>query len=258
MFSSSQALSYTFGGEVSSPPLQLYIESGHAATYVIPIMRNNVITTGVKRIDIGGKLLTKLLTQSISTRQVKLQEYFLTAQSIKEDMCYVSKDFKAELKDNSIAPEYYVLPDPDIKRKGYKCDKPDESGFLQYICLGKERFIIPEHIFSPSLSNSSQPGLLAGILASLKSVHEDFYGPLLKNIVIHGGNTLFPGFKERFDREIRENSDSFVVPHSQHIRDRDGPYRALNEITMSDWFENTCYCRGLYNEIGYAQMSSLF
>jgi actin-related protein 6 len=77
-----------------------------------------IVQSGVKRLDIGGKLLTKLLSQAISMRQVKMNEYYLTVEQIKEEMCYVTQNFKSEISKKVPDVEYYALPDPDIKRKG--------------------------------------------------------------------------------------------------------------------------------------------
>lgn len=77
-----------------------------------------MVQSGVKRIDIGGKLLTKLLSQAISMRQLKMNEYYLTVEQIKEEMCFVSQDFKTDIGKKYPEVEYYALPDPDIKRKG--------------------------------------------------------------------------------------------------------------------------------------------
>ena len=251
LMSASQALSYNF-----DVPLQLYIESGNGASHVVPIFRNNVLAEGVRRVDVGGKLLTKVLMQYISTKQLRLNDYYLTVENIKESMCFVSQDYRADVKTKR-DKLYYVLPDPDIRRRGYVTDTRDDSGLLQYIHLENERFIIPEHIFSPSISNSSQMGLVQATLESVKSVHADFYGPLMKNIILHGGNTLFEGFKDRFDREIRKECDAFIAPNSQHIIDVDTVYKSLQFITQHDMFEHISMPKQIYNDVGCSQLASL-
>lgn len=132
-------------------PLKLYVEVGNGSSYIIPTLSGNVLTTGVKRLDYGGKLLTKLLTQAISLRQLKLNDYYLAAEHAKEEMCYVAQDFKEEMKSANPPVEYYALPDWDIKKKGFKTLVRDETNFQQYIQLSKERFMIPEHMFSPGM-----------------------------------------------------------------------------------------------------------
>ena len=70
----------------------MYVESGNGATYLVPVLGNSVISEGVRRVDVGGKMLTKLLIQSISMKQVKMQEHYIAADFIKQQMCFVSDD----------------------------------------------------------------------------------------------------------------------------------------------------------------------
>ncbi len=96
----------------------MFVESGHGATYLVPVLQNNVIVQGVRRLDMSGKLLTKLLTQVISLKQVKMHDYLLAVDHIKQEMCFISRDFKTDIKNPDQPIEYYALPDPDIRRKG--------------------------------------------------------------------------------------------------------------------------------------------
>jgi actin-related protein len=135
----------------SGPPLQLHVDVGNGATYIVPSLKGTILVEGVRRLDYSGKLLTKLLIQSVSMRQVKLTDHYLTAEHVKEQMCYVAKDYKNELNSDKHAVEYYALPDVDIKKAGYKALSRDETNFQQYVQMAHERFSIPEHIFSPAL-----------------------------------------------------------------------------------------------------------
>ena len=132
-------------------PLKLHVDVGNGATYIVPTLKGSVLAGGVQRLDYGGKLLTKLLIQSVSLRQIKLNDYYLTAEHAKEEMCYVSQNFKEELNNKDPLVEYYALPDTDIKKSGFKTRVRDESNFQQYIQLAHERFSIPEHLFNPGL-----------------------------------------------------------------------------------------------------------
>lgn len=134
-----------------SAPLKLNIDIGNGSTYIVPTLSGNILTSGVKRLDFAGKLLTKLLIQSVSLRQVKLSDHYLAAEDAKEQMCYVSQNFKEDIKNSAIPVEYYALPDADIKMKGFRTALKDESQFHQYIQLAHERFVIPEHIFNPAM-----------------------------------------------------------------------------------------------------------
>lgn len=148
LISSCEALALA---DPNPAPLRLYMDIGNGATYIVPTLRGNVLSEGVRRMAYGGKLLTKLLIQSVSLRQIKLNDYYLTAEHAKEEMCYVAQDFKEELKHADPPVEYYALPDTDIKKTGFKTQVRDETNFQQYIHLSHERFSIPEHLFSPAL-----------------------------------------------------------------------------------------------------------
>lgn len=47
-----------------------------------------------------------------------MQEYYLAGEAIKEETCFISQDIKAEMMKPTRPVEYYVLPDPDIRRRG--------------------------------------------------------------------------------------------------------------------------------------------
>ena len=67
------------------------MESGHSSTYIVPVFDKEVMKHSIRRVDVGGRLLTKILTQMISVRQYKMEGYFQTVNKIKEDTCYIEK-----------------------------------------------------------------------------------------------------------------------------------------------------------------------
>lgn len=103
-----------------------------------------------------------------------------------------------------------------------------------------------------------QAGIVTGILESIKSSHPDFYGPLMQNITLFGGSSLFPGFRDRLDREILPNCDQFVRPSINHLTDSDVVFKALHHITNSDTFELSCLTRSIYNDLGCSQTAANF
>ena len=69
--------------------------------------------SAVRRLDVGGKLLTNHLKEVISYRQLHVLDETYVMNGCKEDCCYVAKDFDVEVgkaKRNEIARDY-VLPD---------------------------------------------------------------------------------------------------------------------------------------------------
>lgn len=44
----------------------LVIDSSHSGTYIYPTINGSIINEGVRRLDVGGKLITKYLAKMIS------------------------------------------------------------------------------------------------------------------------------------------------------------------------------------------------
>lgn len=66
----------------------------------------------------------------------------------------------------------------------------------------KQRFSSTEIIFNPSLINISDPGIVRMAYESIEKCDSDLKINLYNNIVLAGGSTLMPGFRDRFEEEI--------------------------------------------------------
>ena len=112
------------------------------------------------RIDVGGKLLTNLLMETISHKDFNLQGEFTLVNDMKEKTCLVATDHDkfCELMEtcdkfhNRVNPHLreYVLPDYKKIKTGYVKPKEEELDNASIVNLTFERFQIPEVLFSPS------------------------------------------------------------------------------------------------------------
>lgn len=80
------------------PNFQLIVESGHSATYVAPFFNSEFMSYACKKLDVGGKLLTNYLKESISFKYLDLSKDYRTVGNIKESLGFVSLDFKTDIK----------------------------------------------------------------------------------------------------------------------------------------------------------------
>ncbi|CAH1132653.1 unnamed protein product [Ceutorhynchus assimilis] len=192
----------------------LVVDTGFSFTHVVPYVLGNKFLRGIRRINVGGKLLTNHLKDIISYRQYNVMEETYVINQVKEDTCYVSKDIKKDLvkaaepyKLNSIVRNY-VLPDFNLIRRGFiqenvKTELNDEDNNYQILRLNNERFIVPEILFHPSDIGIKSMGIAEAIVDSICSCPQDQRQLLARNIILNGGNCKFPGFKERLYADLR-------------------------------------------------------
>ena len=207
------------------------IDSGFSFTHILPFVDGKCIKKSVKRVNIGGKLLTNYLKEMVSYRQWNMMDEFKLMDNVKEDLCYISNDFHTDL--NSVAlyssnqkgihgrtgtaagpiQDYtnrnnlkkgYILPDFQTIMKGYV--RPDHIApdpNHQELTMETERFCVPEVLFHPSDVGMDQGGIIDATAESLNSLNAVDGGLASANIVLTGGNCKFPQFETRFYNDLR-------------------------------------------------------
>lgn len=187
--------------KLQSPHCAIVIDMGYSFTHITPFVKGERVKQAIRRIDIGGKVLTNHLKEIISYRQLNVMDESYVINQVKEDSCYVSQNFYADManaKDkhpkNKIVREY-VLPDFTTIKRGYLREPVagKAADDLQILRLTNERFTIPELLFHPSDVGIRQMGLAEAIFEASKAWPEIALGHLLPNIVCVGGCAMFPG-----------------------------------------------------------------
>ena len=117
------------------------------------------------------------------------------AQEIKEKYCYMSTDFQQELNSLGIAS--------GISKE---CELPDGHK----ITLSVERFKSPEILFQPLLVGVDQAGIHELAYNSAVKCDPDIRKQLFANIILSGGNTIFPKIKEKLNRDIKSLAPSGI------------------------------------------------
>ncbi|GAA5871145.1 hypothetical protein JCM8547_001470 [Rhodosporidiobolus lusitaniae] len=219
------------------PECVLVIDAGHSFTHVVPVLRGAVVASAVRRIDIGGKLLTNYLKEIVSYRHWYMMDQTAVMENCKEKACYVTnrweEDWEVANKPSNPIVRTYVLPDftPGSSNKlGYvrtgltppppSPPPPDpnapwaaavlqpEKEEEQLLFLANERFTVPEALFTPSTIDLNQSGLSETVASSIATLPEELRGMFWANIVCVGGTVGFEGFGQRLRTEIR----SFAPP----------------------------------------------
>ncbi|XP_039210000.1 actin-related protein 6 isoform X4 [Crotalus tigris] len=242
----------------------IIVDSGYSFTHIVPYCRSKKKKEAIIRINVGGKLLTNHLKEIISYRQLHVMDETHVINQVKEDVCYVSQDFFkdmeiAKLKEENTVMLDYVLPDFSTIKKGF-C-KPREEMVLsgkyktgeQILRLTNERFAVPEILFHPSDIGIQEMGIPEAIVYSIQNLPEEMQPHFFKNIVLTGGNSLFPGFRDRVYSEVRcltptDYDVSVVLPENPITYSWEGG----KLISENDDFEDMVVTREDYEENGHS------
>ncbi|TFK90533.1 actin-like protein Arp6 [Polyporus arcularius HHB13444] len=237
-----------------APECMLVIDSGFSFTHVVPILGGTVVWEAVKRIDVGGKLLTNHLKETVSYRQWNMMEETHIMNEVKEACCFVSEDFSKDLETcryvsqtlNPIVQEY-IFPDYSANRPG-RIRTPGESlgESYQTLTMNNERFTVPEILF-----RLDQAGLSATVAASIALLPEDLQGMFWANIGLIGGNTAMPGFRNRLMSELRSlapiDCEVAVYASDEPILEA---YRSAVAFAARPEFPQSVVTREEYQEMG--------
>ncbi|XP_020259117.1 actin-related protein 6 [Asparagus officinalis] len=117
--------------------------------------------------------------------------------------------------------------------------------------LTNERFLVPEMIFRPSDLGMDQAGLAECIVRAVHSCHPHLHPVLFESIVLTGGSTLFPGFAERLEKElrplVRDDYQLKITTQEDCIK---GVWRGGSLLASSPDFESMCVTKSEYEELG--------
>ncbi|KAL8660741.1 MAG: hypothetical protein Q9202_006252 [Teloschistes flavicans] len=212
----------------------LVIDTGFSHSVVTPLYKGRPIQQAIRRLGVGGKLLTNYLKEIISIRHYNLMNEEHLVNEAKEKACFVSNNFRNDLErtwqgaaSKHPSPEQqqqeivvdYVLPDynagstghtrphdPSLAARVQKMGAMANPGGIveDFMTLGNERFAVPELLFSPIDVGMKEAGLPETVLQSLSGLPPGLWPAMLANILVVGGNCLFDGFMQRLETEIRQ------------------------------------------------------
>ncbi|TFF86483.1 MAG: actin, cytoplasmic 2 [Promethearchaeota archaeon] len=163
----------------------LVIEIGDSITRIVPIFEGYKLDHAIKYLEIGGRTLTRYMEKILGeigySADSSIRRELVRA--LKEKACFVSLDYKEDLKRVEQYEKPYSLPDGST------------------ITLGKERFQVPELLFNPT-PELEETNLPKAILDVIEMCDLDIRPDLLNNIFLSGGSSMFPNIKSRIYQEL--------------------------------------------------------
>ncbi|KAG8979491.1 Actin- protein 6 [Tulasnella sp. 425] len=199
------------------PECMVIVDTGFSFTHVVPILSGSIVWSAVRRIDVGGKLMTNHLKEIISYRHYNMMDQTYIVNTIKETCCYVSQSFASDLEEcrsrprRNIIVQEYVLPDFSTNNPGFvrqpahlrKVPLTEEEARMPVLFVENERFSVPELLFNPSDIGLDQAGLPQTIAHCISLLPTDVQGLFWANIGLVGGNAKYPGIEERLLTELQ-------------------------------------------------------
>ncbi|KAI8936857.1 hypothetical protein NX059_006094 [Plenodomus lindquistii] len=208
----------------------LVVDTSYSDTTILPVYNGKLIQSAVRRLTVGGKLLTNYLKELSSLRHYNMMEETYLLNEIKEAVSYVvpsQHEFARNLeqtwkgrmgdkreRDPSIVVDY-VLPDYENSIHGHARPhdpvrlrmqrglQPAQGPREDVLPLGNERFAVPELLFNPTDIGIQEVGLPRAVLESVSGLPEALKIGMLANVVVVGGNSLIQGLVERLEADIR-------------------------------------------------------
>ncbi|KAI9321391.1 actin-related protein Arp6 [Dichotomocladium elegans] len=250
----------------SIPDCALVVDSGFSFTHIVPFWKGRRIAKAIRRINVGGKLLTNQLKEAVSFRYYDMMEETHIINEVKEECCYVSDDIYKDLnicrkpyQENSIIQEY-VLPDYTSTMRGHVRPKQGLKSTTsrngpsseQILTMNNERFMIPEILMHPSDIGIPQAGIPEAITQSINACDPDIHGLLYANIVLVGGNAKFPGYRERLTKELQtlapSEYDVRIAQPPKQVNQKGG--KTFADLSSKSELQQTFVQRKEYFEYG--------
>lgn len=234
----------------------------------------------------GGKVLTNYLTRLVSMRHFDMRNDTYIVNEMKEEACFVSADFKADLEacwkgtrddrrrrrdlllGSADLVKDYVLPDFHTRAKGVvrdhdparhsKARKAADAG-EDVLTLRNERFTVPELVFNPSGVGMRQPGLPDLVQQSLRQLPLGLWPGLVANMVVVGGNALFDGFIQRLQREVVQRLPADCVVRVARPADPiTSTWRGAANMAAHAHMDKVAVTKLEYEELGAALVARKF
>ena len=167
----------------------IVFDSGDSITTCAPVYNGFYIPKFIVKASSAGSTITNYLLKLLRARGYTLESKadLEFVRELKEQACFVADDYEALSKSFDEEKDSKVFQGPNGEE----------------IRLGTEMFKCPEALFDADITRVDSDPLPTLLHKSIMKCDKNMRDDMYKNIVLCGGNTLFPGFVKRFEDAIK-------------------------------------------------------
>ncbi|KAG0456239.1 hypothetical protein HPP92_024027 [Vanilla planifolia] len=160
------------------------VDVGHGKIDIAPVCEGAVQHIASKRFEFGGIDLTNLLAQELKKTNPNVRMDINEVEKVKEQYAFCAEDQSSfDNTEGTCQKEKHVLPDGQV------------------ITIERERYIVGEALFQPSILGLEEYGIVDQLFSSISTVSPELHRQLVDNIVLCGGTSCMTGFEDRFYKE---------------------------------------------------------
>uniref|UniRef100_UPI00358FD47A uncharacterized protein isoform X2 n=1 Tax=Myxine glutinosa TaxID=7769 RepID=UPI00358FD47A len=221
----------------SGPTSGLVVDSGDSVTHAVAVCGGRVESPTIFRMNVGGQDLSERLGSLVLARHGRSLVGTASERSalcaMKERLCFVSRDLASDKMAGAALEHSHEMPDGT------------------YINIGVERFMCPEALFQPGVLGPSSPSLQQAIVTCIEKSDTQMQETLYNNIILAGGNTLFPGLAERLKLEVaRIAPQQYSVKVLAPAERKYAAWLGGSVFACLPMFPKACVTRSRYDECG--------
>ncbi|KJE91180.1 hypothetical protein, variant 3 [Capsaspora owczarzaki ATCC 30864] len=126
----------------------------------------------------------------------------------------------------------------------------------QSVKIGSARFRCAEGLFNPLLFGKDNPGIHHLVAKAITATSVDMRRTMARNIYLSGGSTMFPGFPQRLEQELRvlmPNLASYIQVHAHENR-KFAAFLGASVVAGLDTFDQMAIWSEDYEERGFDQI----
>ncbi|XP_071501820.1 actin-like [Diadema antillarum] len=161
------------------------LDVGASVGHVVPIYEGHCLRHAIRHVTSAGSHHSEYLLGLLKDRGYNSETLDMkTVDDIKEKLCAVARDFDRETANPRTITETFQLPD------GHS------------ITIDKERLLVPEVFFKPTLLGKDSPGIHRVIYDAVMDCDAELRKKLLAGVILAGGATMYRGLQERLQDEL--------------------------------------------------------